>query len=722
MAELWKDGFDHYGTGTDGRTRMLQGPWAELATGGIGGVTPVVPSFGARTGTHCLEVGCVSRLYARRVLPASKSTVIVSIGFYLPEIPESDTGPVVCSFMTSGANCAGTLFVRSDGGIVLRGPATGLTSFDSASVLGETAGPVLQAGTWHHIEASFTADAATGACEVRVDEVAVLTLSGLNTGGTQMNQLLFGCPANSTGTPSNVYYDDIIVRDTSGSLNNGFGGDLRVATLFPIANAAAQGWTPRPYTNLGAGVLDNRSADDDGAVSTPDNAALELGASDYTIEMFVRWFSTPTGTGQMVLISKYNTTGNLRSWKLYLKGPSDGDELTFDVSTDGTAGTLTTVHAFPWQPELNRWYHVAVCKDSGTSRMFIDGIQYGTDQADALTPFNGTASLAVGGQMTSTTAVFDGLSADAMFDCVRVTVGVARYTANFTPPSAPLPDNVGDDPDYASNAFVLNFDSEPTVVDDGPNTLTFTLRNSVSILLPEDDEAYETINNPTPDDNTYVEAALVAATGTLTMPTNPTAAQEVVLGSVTYTYVGALTGANDILIGADNQESLDNLRAAVNAEAGEGSTYGTGTVINPDISATALVAGQLLMTARTPGAAGNSLATTTTVTDATFTDTTLDGGADIPGVSEFVIGLLPPEVTGVRSVSVVTRSFKTDSGSSQLQASFVTEAGNADAGASNPLTVNPTYREDVFETDPDTAGAITPSTLVGAKVRLDRTV
>src|SRR5690606_2900778 len=113
---------------------------------------------------------------------------------------------------------------------------------------------------------------------------------------------------------------------------------------------------------------------------------------------------------------------------------------------------------------------------------------------------------------------------------------------------------------------------------------------------------------------------------------------------------------------------------------------------------------QLTATAITPGAAGNSIASTETLASGSWTGATLAGGADIPGPSEFTITPLNPRVTGVRWIEMIDRSF-VDGGSGSLQKSFDVN-GSADVGTDNALTVDPTYYADTFEEDPATAAGL----------------
>lgn len=108
---------------------------------------------------------------------------------------------------------------------------------------------------------------------------------------------------------------------------------------------------------------------------------------------------------------------------------------------------------------------------------------------------------------------------------------------------------------------------------------------------------------------------------------------QVVIGAKTYRGVNYLAAANDILIGASASASLDNLDAAIDAGAGSGTLYGAGTTANAQVTSAAGAGDTLDITADTGGAAGNAVATTTTVAGWSFTGTTLAGGLDSEGAT-----------------------------------------------------------------------------------------
>ena len=81
--------------------------------------------------------------------------------------------------------------------------------------------------------------------------------------------------------------------------------------------------------------------------------------------------------------------------------------------------------------EAGEWYHLALCRQGTTTTLFLNGTSIGstsTALAFTGTPFkvgNGFGGI----------AFFSGY-----VDDLRITTGVARYTANFTPPTAAFPD------------------------------------------------------------------------------------------------------------------------------------------------------------------------------------------------------------------------------------------------------------------------------------------
>ncbi len=100
----------------------------------------------------------------------------------------------------------------------------------------------------------------------------------------------------------------------------------------------------------------------------------------------------------------------------------------------------------------------------------------------------------------------------------------------------------------------------------------------------------------------------------------------------------AAEAAYDVLIGATASASIDNLIAAINKGATEGTNYGTGTVAHPDGTAAIGDGDTMVFTAAAVGDAGNLIETTTTVTAASWGAGTLANGDDADAANDVLIG------------------------------------------------------------------------------------
>jgi len=122
--------------------------------------------------------------------------------------------------------------------------------------------------------------------------------------------------------------------------------------------------------------------------------------------------------------------------------------------------------------------------------------------------------------------------------------------------------------------------------------------------------------------------AAVAATGLLTASDVLANGETVTIGSIRYTLKTTLAGPFDVLVGANLSATLDNLKAAINHAAGEGSTYGYGTVAHPQVAATTKISTALTVQAIIAAAAENAIGTTATTANAAWGAVTLTGGVD----------------------------------------------------------------------------------------------
>ncbi len=157
-------------------------------------------------------------------------------------------------------------------------------------------------------------------------------------------------------------------------------------------------------------------------LTVPPSPNMSLGTGDFTIECWVRFAVSTVGNGQGVF---QLSNGYLNS---AVRGPGLGAETGTGEWTiyHGTTFTQSTGNV----PATNTWYHTAVVRSSGTTKLYVNG----TSIISVADTTNYTDQYFVIGGWYSTGFLLNGY-----IDDFRITKGVARYTANFTPPAAAFP-------------------------------------------------------------------------------------------------------------------------------------------------------------------------------------------------------------------------------------------------------------------------------------------
>jgi hypothetical protein len=156
-------------------------------------------------------------------------------------------------------------------------------------------------------------------------------------------------------------------------------------------------------------------------LSVASNAAFYFGTGDFTLEAWIRFNSVPGSSASIV--SAEGSGGMFFGYikqLYYTEGWGIGrTAVDWDFLTGATASTGT-------------WYHVAVSRSGTTMRFFVDGTQVGSSFNTSQSFDLSTTNLNIGGQSS-------GNYLNGYIDDLRITKGVARYTANFTPPAAAFP-------------------------------------------------------------------------------------------------------------------------------------------------------------------------------------------------------------------------------------------------------------------------------------------
>jgi hypothetical protein len=152
------------------------------------------------------------------------------------------------------------------------------------------------------------------------------------------------------------------------------------------------------------------------------DTVLQIGTADFTVEMWIRPEARPVSTTTMMILDFRPTSSGAAYLAIYTLASG------LIYYTVGTVNKIISTTAI----SLSAWTHIAVVRSSGTTTLYLNGVQEGTPFADT-TSYLSTANRPVigGGGYRAADPKFIGFMQD-----LRITIGVARYTGtSFTLPT-----------------------------------------------------------------------------------------------------------------------------------------------------------------------------------------------------------------------------------------------------------------------------------------------
>jgi hypothetical protein len=153
-------------------------------------------------------------------------------------------------------------------------------------------------------------------------------------------------------------------------------------------------------------------------LTSPLKAELGYSTGDFTIEF---WVYPNNSTGVQVIFDQRAGSANRTAPTIYLN--SGSLRYYTDQADRITGGSVSS----------SQWSHIAVCRSGTSTKMFINGTQTGSTLTDTRSYINSPVYI---GEASDGTG---GAALNGYIDDLRITKGVARYTANFTPPTAAFP-------------------------------------------------------------------------------------------------------------------------------------------------------------------------------------------------------------------------------------------------------------------------------------------
>lgn len=161
-------------------------------------------------------------------------------------------------------------------------------------------------------------------------------------------------------------------------------------------------------------------------ISTPINANLDITSGDFTVEFFITPQATPSVVGYIANHFAWQPTTE-RSWAIVYRSTN---KVAAFLSEDGVN---TPIIEGVDTVAIGTTTHIALVRSGSTFSLFVGGVLQG-QQTIAGALFASTAPVLIGAVNPTRVLGFNG-----KVDEFRITKGVARYSANFTPPVEPFP-------------------------------------------------------------------------------------------------------------------------------------------------------------------------------------------------------------------------------------------------------------------------------------------
>lgn len=190
-------------------------------------------------------------------------------------------------------------------------------------------------------------------------------------------------------------------------------------------------------------------------VTTADSADFTLGAGVWTVDC---WFNCTVASGvQAILCGQADSSATTTTVSFWIER-STTDVIRGFAAVGGSATVVAGTTQFTDVTNTG-WHHVALVRVTGDIlRLFIDGVQEGGDVTLSGTVNDSSNAFSVGRLGELVAGTWGG-----WIDEFRLSVGVSRWTANFTPPTAA----------YAAIDFSTTSGStEVTIVDAGISNVT----------------------------------------------------------------------------------------------------------------------------------------------------------------------------------------------------------------------------------------------------------
>ena len=187
------------------------------------------------------------------------------------------------------------------------------------------------------------------------------------------------------------------------------------------------------------------------ALTVAANADFAYGTGDFTIEAWV--YSTTYANFPYIFDGRTNTGSSSNAPALYIHSNN-----TLNYYVAGSNQISTSYSSYQ-----NKWTHIAIVRNSGTTTLYLDGVSKGT-WSDS-TNYTDQGPFVIGRHGNSSLATY---CLNGYISNFRIVKGTAVYTSNFTVPTSPLT--------AITNTILLTSqENTGTIIDRSSNNFTITV-------------------------------------------------------------------------------------------------------------------------------------------------------------------------------------------------------------------------------------------------------
>ncbi len=175
------------------------------------------------------------------------------------------------------------------------------------------------------------------------------------------------------------------------------------------------------------------------AIEIPNSSDFSFGTGDFTIEYYYKWTSDPNAMGGSITLLSVGAavSQNGYTWSVNMEYSAIA---SMNVMSGWWVGG-TTIAAGATGSGVGTWYHIAIVRESGVIKAYINGVLDSArtwNNSTDITEYNANLKFTIGREKAKDGMFYSARPAPIKITSLRIVKGTAVYTSNFTPSSTPL--------------------------------------------------------------------------------------------------------------------------------------------------------------------------------------------------------------------------------------------------------------------------------------------